>query len=281
MEGLAVIGAVIFLMVVGYLVVSAVLRRIPAPSLRLPTGPIPDTWAGIVEHNVPLARGLSSDERERLLRLVQVFLKDKHFEGCGGITLTEEMKVTIAAEACLLLLHLAGPCYPTLRTVLVYPHGFVPKLARSLGTGEIARPPTRLIGESWGDGVVVISWDDAIRGARNPVDGENVVLHEFAHQLDAEDGFSDGAPILPPNALRTWGGVLSEEYERLRRDADHDRRSALDEYGATNKAEFFAVATETFFEKPVQLEREHPALYGQLREFYRQDPARRTPSIGP
>ena len=281
MDGLAVIGAVFFLIVVGYIGVSAVLRRIPATSLRLPTGPIPDTWDGIVEHNVPLARGLSSDERGRLLRLVQVFLAEKHFEGCGGLTLTEEMKVTIAAGACLLLLHLEGPCYPTLRTVLVYPHGFVPKLARSPGTGQIARPPARLIGESWGDGVVVISWDDAIRGARSPVDGDNVVLHEFAHQLDAEDGVSDGAPILPPGALRTWGGVLSEEYEQLRQDAEHDRPSALDEYGATNKAEFFAVATESFFEKPVQLEREHPALYGQLREFYRQDPARRTPSVGP
>src|SRR5258708_1980466 len=167
MDGLAVIGAVFFLIVVGYLGVSALLRRIPGTSLRLPTGPIPDIWDGIVEHNVPLARGLSSDERERLLRLVQVFLAEKHFEGCGGLTLTEEMKVTIAAEACLLLLHLEGPCYPTLRTVLVYPHGFVPKLAWSPGTGQIARPPARLIGESWGDGVVVISWDDTIRGARN------------------------------------------------------------------------------------------------------------------
>src|SRR5712691_7880267 len=240
MDGLAVIGAVFFLIVVGYIGVPAVLRRIPATSLRLPTGPIPDTWDNIVEDNVPLARGLSSNERDRLLRLVQVFLTEKHFEGCGGLTLTEEMKA-----------------------------------------GEIARPPARVIGESWGDGVVVISWDDTVRGARNSVDGDNVVLHEFAHQLDAEDGVSDGAPILPPSALRTWGGVLSEEYERLRRDAEQDRPSALDEYGATNKAEFFAVATEAFFEKPVQLEREHPALYGQLREFYRQDPARRTPSFDP
>src|SRR5438094_704026 len=116
MDGLAVIGAVFFLIVVGYVGVSAVLRRIPATSLRLPTGPIPDTWDGIVEHNVPLARSLSSDERDRLLRLVQVFLAEKHFEGCGGLTLTEEMKVTIAAGACLLLLHLEGPCYPTLWT---------------------------------------------------------------------------------------------------------------------------------------------------------------------
>src|SRR5213083_2905212 len=278
MDGLAVIGGVFFLIVVGYVGVSAVLRRIPATSLRLPTGPIPDTWDGIVEHNVPLARSLSSDERDRLLRLVQVFLTEKHFEGCGGLTLTEEMKVTIAAGACLLLLHLEGPCYPSLRTVLVYPHGFVPTLASPPRTGEIAQPPVPEMGESWRDGVVVISWDDTVRGARNPADGENVVLHEFAHQLDAEDGVTDGAPLLAPSALRTWGGVLSAEYERLRRDAADDRRSTLDEYGATNKAEFFAVATETFFEKPVQLEREHPELYGQLQQFYRQDPARRAPA---
>ena len=253
MELVAVLGVVFVLFVIGYFGVSTVLRRIPAASLRLPTGPIPDTWHGIVERNVPLARALSSDERERLLRLVQV------------------LKVTIAAGACLLLLHLEGPCYPTLRTVLVYPHGFVPKVARSPRTGEVAPPPLRLIGESWGDGVVVISWDDTVRGARNPADGENVVLHEFAHQLDAEDGVTDGAPILPPSALRTWGGVLSEEYERLRRDTADDRQSTLDEYGATNKAEFFAVATETFFEKPFQLEREHPELYGQLQQFYQQE----------
>ena len=276
MDALAVVVA-FALIVVGYFAVSAVLRRIPAPSLRLPTGPIPDAWPGIVERNVSLARGLSSEERERLLRLVQIFLADKHFEGSGGLILTEEMKVTIAAEACLLLLHLDGPCYPTLRTVLVYPHGFVPKSAGSRGTGQVVPPPVRLIGESWGDGVVVISWDDAVRGARNPDDGENVVLHEFAHQLDAEDGVSDGTPLLRPGALRTWGGVLSQEYERLHRDIAEDRGSALDEYGATNKAEFFAVATETIFEKPVQLEREHPELYGQLRQFYQQDPARRAP----
>ncbi len=276
MEGLAIVVA-FALILGGYFAVSAVLRRIPAPSLRLPTGPVPDAWPGIVERNVSLARGLSSEERERLLRLVQIFLADKHFEGSGGLTLTEEMKVTIAAEACLLLLHLEGPCYPTLRTVLVYPHGFVPKSAGSRGTGQVVPPPVRLMGESWGDGVVVISWDDAVRGARNPDDGENVVLHEFAHQLDAEDGITDGTPILPAGALRTWGGVLSEEYERLHRDIAEDRKSTLDEYGATNKAEFFAVATETFFEKPVQLEREHPELYGQLRQFYHQDPARRAP----
>ena len=261
----------------GYLLVSAVLRRIPAAPLCLPSDPIPAAWPGIVDANVPLARSLSADERQRLLRLVQLFLSDKHFEGCGGLTVSDEMKVTIAPEACLLLLHLEGPCYPALRTVLVYPRGFVPKIARSPQTGEIPETPAPLIGESWQDGVVVVSWDDVVRGAGNPLDGENVVLHEFAHQLDEEDGAGDGAPVLPGSALRTWGRVLSDEHDRLRRDVDHDRQSVLDEYGATNKAEFFAVATETFFEKPVQLEREHPELYEQLKRFYRQDPARWTP----
>src|SRR5213594_4506902 len=277
MDGLAVIGAVLLLIVVGYIGVSAVLRRIPATSLRLPTGPIPDTWDGIVEHNVPLARGLSSDERERLLRLVQVFLTEKHFEGCGGLVVTEEMRVTIAAEACLLLLHLEGPCYPTLRTVLIYPHAFVPKLARAPQTGEIVMPAGPLSGQSWRNGVVVLAWDDVVNGARDVADGHNVVLHEFAHQLDQEDGTPDGMPVLVSGALRTWARVLSEEYERLRDDAVAMRPSALDAYGATDKAEFFAVATETFFERPARLVREHAGLYAELKRFYGQDPARWAP----
>ena len=275
MDLFAVVLAVAALFAVAYLIVAPLLRRLPARPLRLPTAPIPETWRTILAQSVPLARGLAKDEEDRLLRLIQLFLSEKHFEGCNGLTVTEEMKVTIAAEACLLLLHLDGPCYPALRTILVYPHGFVPKSARTPLTGEITGPPEPLSGESWRDGVVVISWDDAARGARNPYDGNNVVLHEFAHQLDHEDGAGDGAPVLPAGALRTWGRVLSDEYDRLRRDAAADRPSVLDAYGATNKAEFFAVATETFFEKPAQLEREHAELYAQLKQFYRQDPARR------
>jgi MtfA peptidase len=278
---MTVILAAAAILAVGYLVVSAALSHIRAAPLQLPSDPIPDSWRGILDANVPLARGLSPEERERLLRLVQLFLSDKHFEGCGGLTVTEEMKVTIAAEACLLLLHLDGPCYPALRTVLVYPSAFVPRFARPLTAGGIAQPPAPLLGESWGDGVVVISWDDALSGARDPGDGANVVLHEFAHQLDDEDGRADGAPLLPGSALRTWGRVLSDEFERLRHDAAADRPTVLDPYGAKNKAEFFAVATETFFEKPGQLERDHPELYARLKQFYGQDPARRMPPMAP
>ena len=278
---MTVILAAAAILVLGYVLVSAALRRIRAAPLRLPSTPIPDRWRGMVDENVPLARTLSPDERERLLRLMQLFLSDKHFEGCAGLTVTEEMRVTIAAEACLLLLHLEGPCYPTLRTVLVYPQAFVPKRARLHTADGIAEPRAPLLGESWGDGVVVISWDDTLEGSRDPADGVNVVLHEFAHQLDDEDGHADGAPLLSGGALRTWGRVLSDEYARLQQDAAADRASVLDPYGAENKAEFFAVATETFFEKPVQLERDHPELYAQLKQFYGQDPARRTPPLAP
>jgi len=276
-----VLLAVVALLAAAYVVLSWLVPRLRVSPPRLSSDPVPDAWAGIVERNVPLARDLTSEEGERLLRLVRVFLADKHFEGCGGLTLTEEMKVTIAAGACLLLLHLDGPCYPTLRTVLVYPQAFVPKRARLHTADGIAEPRAPLLGESWGDGVVVISWDDTLKGGRDPADGVNVVLHEFAHQLDDEDGHADGAPLLSGGTLRTWGRVLSDEYARLQQDAAADRASVLDPYGAENKAEFFAVATETFFEKPVQLERDHPELYAQLKQFYRQDPARRTPPPAP
>ena len=276
-----VLLAVVALLAAAYVVLSWLVPRLRVSPPRLSSDPVPDAWAGIVERNVPLARDLTSEEGERLLQLVRVFLADKHFEGCGGLTLTEEMKVTIAAGACLLLLHLDGPCYPTLRTVLVYPQAFVPKRARLHTADGIAEPRAPLLGESWGDGVVVISWDDTLKGGRDPADGVNVVLHEFAHQLDDEDGHADGAPLLSGGALRTWGRVLSDEYARLQQDAAADRASVLDPYGAENKAEFFAVATETFFEKPVQLERDHPELYAQLKQFYGQDPARRTPPLAP
>jgi Mlc titration factor MtfA (ptsG expression regulator) len=278
---LEVVLAVAALVAATYVVAAALLRRLPAPALRLGRGPIPEAWAAILARNVRLARGLSPAQHDRLLRLIELFLRDKHFEGAGGLTLTEEMKVTIAAEACLLVLELEGPCYPALRTVLVYPASFVPKHIERLPTGQIAPVPVPLMGESWRDGVVVLSWDDVLRGTREPGAHANVVLHEFAHQLDAEVGAGDGTPVLTGSAVRTWGRVLSEEYERLRGDAAADRPSVLDRYGATNKAEFFAVATEAFFEQPHELERDHAELYAQLRQFYGQDPARRVPRPRP
>jgi len=278
--GDALTGVAVILAAAAILAGAVVLARSVLPlvrsrdRVRLRDEPIPDGWSAIVDRNVPLARGLSTEDRKRLLRLIQVFVHDKAFEGCGGLAITDEMKVTIAAHACLLLLHLDGPCYPTVDRILVYPTAFVPKHVvryRSSGIQPVAVPET---GESWQDGVVVLSWDDVRSGASNPADGDNVVLHEFAHQLDQENGMGGGTPVLEsPSLLRTWGRVLAAHYEQLRRDADEGRPTVLNAYGATNPAEFFAVATEAFFEKPQQLQAAEPDLYAELKEYYHQDPA--------
>jgi Mlc titration factor MtfA (ptsG expression regulator) len=271
--------AVAAVLAVGFLIGRALLpllARRPA-ALHFRKGPIPSAWGDILDRNVPLARSLTPDERERLLRLMQVFVHDKPFEGCAGLEVTEEMKVTIAGHACLLLLNLDGPCYPGVQSILVYPEAFVAKrlVPSRLITLEPLPGPHPLAGESW-HGVVVVSWDDVCRGVADPHDGQNVALHEFAHELDKEDGWADGVPLLGSrSAVRTWGRVLAEHYERLRQQADRGETNALDAYGATNKAEFFAVATETFFENPHQLRATAPALYEVLKAYYRQDPATR------
>ncbi len=203
---------------------------------------------------------LSAEQWTQLAGYMQVFLAEKHFEGCGGLELTEAMKVTVAAQACLLLIGRSSPVYPKLKSILLYPHTYT--------DGEQAR-----LGESWNTGVVVLSWNSVAGGARNFEDGHNVTFHEFAHQLDQEDGAADGIPILQErSAYSTWAKVFREEYAELVDKTQHGRKDTMDRYGATNPAEFFAVATETFFEKPKQLQEKHPALYEELKEYYRVDP---------
>jgi len=240
----------------------------------LSADPIPDHWREIVSRRVPVAGRLTDAERVKLLRLVQVFLREKIIEGCDGLDVTEEMKVMIAAQACVLLLHLDAGCYPGLRTVLVYPGTYRPRrpswFKYDLGSSEA------LVGESWRHGVVILSWDSVASQAADGVDGRNVTLHEFAHQLDQQDGAADGMPVLrTPTTLRNWAAVIGRHYDDLVADAEQGRFTVLDYYGATNKAEFFAVATETFFERPLQLRERQPELYELLREFYGQDPAER------
>lgn len=283
LDGLIAIAVVAALVGVAIVVTRTVLPFVGGRrgSIHLRTEPIPDGWSEIVARNVPLANGLSDEERKRLMRLVQVFVHDKPFEGCGGLEITDEMRVTIAAHACLLLLHLDGPCYPGVRRILVYPGAFWSKGA----FGRAGTPPPPVApesGEAWRDGIVVLSWDNVQRGGANPADGDDVVLHEFAHALDQENGDAGGTPILDsPSLVRSWARVLRAHYDQLQRDVEEGRTTVLNEYGATNPAEFFAVATETFFEKPEQLKAAEPDLYDQLRQFYRQDPASRGPHPDP
>ena len=234
--------------------------------------PIPEHWPSVVDKQVPLAKRLKSQVRERLFKYMQVFLHNVRFEGAGGFEVTEEVKLTIAAHACLLIVNLNGGCYPRLRTIIVYERAYKPKESHvDMGSGRIAQRTSWRAGESWISGVVVLSWDSVRHGASNVLDGRNVVLHEFAHQLDQEDGSGDGVPALHlPSSIHTWARLVGKYHERLQMADRKGRRTVLRKYGATNEAEFFAVATEAFFEKPRQLMRKQPELYAMLDEFYNQ-----------
>jgi Mlc titration factor MtfA (ptsG expression regulator) len=243
---------------------------------RLRARPFPPEWQAIAERNVPYCRHLTEDERAEMRGHVQVFLAEKRFEGCGGLEITDEIRVTIATQACLLLLGRDTDYYPDLSSILVYPHAFIVKQRRRLPGGAVEEGVEGRLGESWSRGEVVLSWDDVLRGAADVHDGMNLVFHEFAHQLDNESGPGDGTPALERRSMYiAWARVLGREYQQLLDDIEHDRETLLRTYGAKNPAEFFAVATEVFFEKPEALRARHPELYDQLKGFYRQDPAAR------
>jgi MtfA peptidase len=241
---------------------------------RLRSAPFPAEWLAIIARNVPFYASLPEADRRELQGHVQVFLAEKHYEGCGGLELTDEIKVTIAAHACRLLLHRDTDIFPRLITVLVYPSAYLARSVEPIAGGAVLEGEQVRLGEAWKGGVAVVSWYEVHAMAKGLTYGRNLVLHEFAHILDMEDGASDGTPILPHRAQYTsWVRVMEDEYERLRRDRALNRYSVLDDYGATNPAEFFAVATEAFFEKPTVLAKRHAELYAELRAFYRQDPA--------
>lgn len=237
--------------------------------------PFPETWGRILQRNVPLVGMLPADDREELLGHVHVFLAEKHFEGCGGLPLTEEVRLTIASQACVLLLHRQTDYYPRLRSILVYPSTYIMDEVREIGGGIFAEGEEPHFGHTQSDlGALVLAWDEVLEGGRFPDDGVNLVFHEFAHQLDFEDLNTDGTPALSSREqYRSWATTFEEEFEALRRASEAGSPTLLDDYGAENPAEFFAVATECFFELPHELRELHPALYDELVSFYRQDPA--------
>ena len=242
---------------------------------RLRAQPFPGAWLAILSRNVPLYRRLSLKLQETLRGHVQVLLAEKHFEGCGGLRLDDEIRVTIAAHAALLMLGGEPHYYPRLTSILVYPSTFL--VQREERQGPIASEgQVPLLGESWRAGVVVLAWDAALNCARGARDGANVILHEFAHQLDTEDGRGDGTPYLEGRGqYAAWARAMGPEYERLRAQPEG---SVLGEYAATNPAEFFAVATEVFFERPEPLRLRHPEIYAELSRYYGLDPARGLPA---
>ena len=240
---------------------------------RLMEAPFPEAWEAIVLDNVALYRHLPDALKKQLHADMQIFLAEKNFEGAGGLDITDEIRVTIAAQACLLLLNREDRNYPGLDSIIVYPGAYRVSKKIALGDAAIEGQDVRL-GESWRQGAVVLAWDHVKQDALYPAAGHSVVLHEFAHQLDQEDGKSDGVPILERlSAYAAWGRILGKEYQLLQESVRHNKQSLLNPYGATNPAEFFAVATETFFTKPGQMRQKEPKLYEELSQYYKVDPA--------
>jgi Mlc titration factor MtfA (ptsG expression regulator) len=258
------------------LAVTGICLALVVPRYRLNraiNSAFPEEWVTIVERNIAIYRNLPMPLRLQLRKLIKQFLHQKHFSGAGGLEITDEIRVTIAAEACMLLLNRNTGVYPALRYIIVYPSAFVVERQQGGADGVVSEGRKGLLGESWANGKVILAWDNVLHGSSNFVDGQNVVLHEFAHQLDSESGSTNGAPILAgKNCLRTWASTLSGEFEELQMDAWKGKRSLIDHYGATNPAEFFAVSTETFFEKPAQMAKHHAELFEVLKCYYRIDP---------
>ncbi|HWJ05037.1 MAG TPA: M90 family metallopeptidase [Steroidobacteraceae bacterium] len=231
---------------------------------------LPEAMDEAMERNVPLVTALPEEERRRLDALVIAFLDEKQFVGCNGLEITDEIRVTIAAQACLLLLGRPRSLYDELQSILVYPSAFFVEDEVHDEAGVVTPRRRELSGEAWDSHRIILSWEDIADTAQRPADGYNVVLHEFAHYLDAEGlGLARGAS----RGLEGWRDAMLEEYAALRATVDRGEETFLDPYGAEDETEFFAVATEEFIECSADLAAAMPKLYALMREFYGIDPA--------
>jgi Mlc titration factor MtfA (ptsG expression regulator) len=243
---------------------------------RLMQQSFPDEWLSILHKNVLYFRYLPSDLQDKLQGLINIFLNEKNFEGCAGLEVTDQIRVTIAAQACILLLGIddLSSFYEGLRSVLVYPETYVAKVKNTHNSFFVEEGFQQRHGEAWSRGHVVLAWDEVQKGASDIHDGQNLVFHEFAHQLDYDYGATSQIESGDEeSSYLSWAWVVGNEYNNLLEALRRNQKTLIDEYGATNLAEFFAVVTEYFFEKPRELQQKHPELYQQLKEFYQQDPA--------
>jgi Mlc titration factor MtfA (ptsG expression regulator) len=234
--------------------------------------PLPPAWEEILNKHFGLYPHLPPDDRKKLHGLVHVLVAEKEWTGCNGLPITDEVRVTIAAAAAVLLLGREHDYYSTVQSILVYPTTFEMPAERVAPSGVVLGGE-ELLGQAWYRGPVLLAWDEVLLDCRHPFEGRNVVYHEFAHQV-AFEGVSLAAGTDNEERWKRFGSVMRQEYEALVRASQHGRATLIDSYGATNPDEFFAVATECFFGQPEQMRRRHSQLYEVLLDFYRQDPIR-------
>lgn len=252
-------------------------RRKQRRRTEIAAAPFPREWERILSGNVDAYNRLPVDQPPRLQKLVQVFVAEKMFIGSGGVQIDDEIKVTVAGQACILLLGLPElDVFPHVREIIVYPHDFGEIVDAVAPDGRRYRIPAELAGQAWHRGPVLLAWDSVEHSVVSPRDGYNVVYHEFAHALDMQTGGrADGVPPLATKEqFAAWSRVFDAEYAAFREADRRGEPTFIDPYGASNPAEFFAVVTEHFFEQPRRMRTKHPELYEQLRLFYRQDPVR-------
>jgi Mlc titration factor MtfA (ptsG expression regulator) len=240
---------------------------------RLRQGVFPAEWRSILRQRVPLFARLPADLQLRLKQDMLVFLAEKPFMGCAGLQLSEEMRITVAALACMPLLGARRGYYPELQRILLYPGAFAAQHVQVGEDGVHSDGLRALAGQSWAQGQVLLSWDDVLQGAADPASGRNVVIHEFAHQLDQAKGYANGAPLLRTRqAYRCWSTVMQAEFDALHQRLWMGEDGLIEPYAATDPAEFFAVCSELFFERGAELAAQHPALYAELCGYYRVNP---------
>jgi Mlc titration factor MtfA (ptsG expression regulator) len=247
--------------------------------MRLVARPFPEPWVDTLTRNVILYARLSEVEQQQVRDYVQVFVAEKNWEGCGGFSMTDEARVTISALVGILVLGIEDRYFDRVLSILVYPGAFVADDAVALtqsGEWTLQGWSTRE-GEAWYRGPVILSWSEVLSESRDPHSRRNLVFHEFAHQLDMLNGHvSDGVPLMRSREqFEKWDRVMRAEFNWLVRDCEQRRHTFLDCYGAENRSEFFAVATEAFFQQPRELRQHHADLYQVLRDFFGQDPASR------
>ena len=240
---------------------------------RVRRQPFPQAWRQVLQRRWPGFAQLPADQQLQLKKHVQVLLAEKAFIGCQGLVVTDEMRVLVAAQAALLLLNRRAGYFRNLRQILLYPGAFVVDRPATQNSGVVHDQRRALAGESWQQGQVILSWDDVQAGAAVTDDGHNVVIHEFAHQLDQENGPANGAPLLGQRGrYERWAQVMATEFKALQQRVQAGEPTLLDAYGGTDPAEFFAVCSETFFERPHELATQHPALFNELATYYATNP---------